>query len=197
MAKTDKQDPRATQALDRLRLRNLAATPSAPQTRAVDLYAKEGQLYWQDEFGVEHAIFEPAYGGAFGHNISQTVIVSVADTYYEVSGLSQCLLNLVEFQSGKDLKVLSSGTYKVTWSLSIRTENNNKEIEGGILVNGTLQENCTAHNEVVNKDKPVCMASGCFLKLNRNDLVTLGVSNHTDTDNVIVEHASVAIHKVS
>lgn len=141
------------------------------------------------------------YGSIEGDNVGQTVVITVADTYVEIGGgLSTGTLNGFTFQNAKELKATYAGKYLVNWSISGQTASvANKEMEGSIMING-VQTNAggTAHAEVSpgGSGRPETVSASGIITLAVNDLVSLCVSNHTDTTDFVIEHVSLTLLRI-
>jgi len=149
----------------------------------------DGDTYWKGSGA------GMCYGSMYADNAGIAVVIAVADTFVEVgSGITGGLTNRMTFQNAKELKCLVAGTYLINWSLSALTSAvANKECEGAVMINGTAQPNGSSHAEVSpgGSNRPETVSGTGIFTLAVNDLVSLAVSNHTDTTDFVVEHLSL------
>lgn len=139
------------------------------------------------------------YGEMYGSNINQIIAILAQDVYYQVgAGLNEGLNNGFSFQNSRELKCTVAGKYRVCWSMSLQATVTSTEIEGAVMLNSVAQTKGTAHAEVSigGVNRPETIAGSLILNLAANDLVSLGVSNHTDTSSVNLQHASLTLHRV-
>jgi hypothetical protein len=101
------------------------------------------------------------------------------------------MLHNVTFGGDHYLKPTLAGNYLIVWSLSADAGAND-EVEGGYMVNGTAVEKGTAHSAPT-AGKAMSMAASCIQNLLATDEVSLFVRNHTDGDNIVVEHGALTI----
>jgi hypothetical protein len=138
------------------------------------------------------------YGSLYGDEISQSVTISSAGTYYEVGGsLSDGGSNGMTAQNSKELKCLTAGKYMVHWSMSVNVGNANQEVAGAVMVNSTRQTNSTNHTQVPTANKPYSISGTAVVALAVNDLLKLCVTNHTATNAVVVEHANLTAVRIA
>lgn len=134
------------------------------------------------------------FGSLYGDNFNQTVTVLATDTYYEVGGgLSGGDENLMTFQNAKEIKVLKAGKYLVNYSMAVKTASAGQEIEGEVMINGAPQDNTSNHAETMSANKAMGLGGTGILTLALNDVVSLSVSNHTATTDIVVEHANMTL----
>jgi hypothetical protein len=169
---------------------------------AGDFYYKSG-----DPSGVCVVTTSPTdietYGEMYANNIGQVVTITVADVYVQVpAGLTGGLNNGFTFQNARELKCLVAGIYQIHWSMSMQATAQSTEIEGAVLLNWSApngaQVKGTAHAEVSigGVNRPETISGTLILALAVNDLISLGVSNHTDAADVNLQHASLTIRRI-
>ncbi|MCK9370979.1 hypothetical protein M0R04_13800 [Candidatus Dojkabacteria bacterium] len=151
----------------------------------------DGDTYWTgDGSGLP-------YGEMYASNVTQTVTVSATDTYYEIDGnLTGGELNLCTFPDDHYVLVQKAGRYLINWSLSVYCANANQEVEGAVMKGGTAQTKGTAHANMITANTPVTLGGTLILDLAVNDQISLSVSNHTATNNVIMQHANLTLSMV-
>lgn len=139
-----------------------------------------------------------AYGEMYATNISQTITVSASNTAYEITGgLTGGVVLRTTFGGSHYLQVTDAGKYKVSWSLTIDTATVGDEIEGGIMINGTAQSNATSHSSVSASSEGEAIAATGIITLAANDQVSLFVRNHTGARNIVMEHGSLVIERLT
>lgn len=97
------------------------------------------------------------------------------------------------------MQVSKAGRYLINWSISAQTASvANKEVEGGVMVNGTIQTKGRAHAEVSpgGSNRPETIAGTLILDLAANDQISLGVENHTDTTDIVIHHANLTLIQI-
>lgn len=138
------------------------------------------------------------YGNMFSHNSTGTVTVSVADTYYAVSGgLHSGLVSGFTFSNGMHLKPTVAGRYFINYSVSVQSTSANQEIESGIMINSIAQTGSSAHAEGTGANKPHNLAGSMIADLVASSIVGLGVSNHTGANNLMVVHGNLSIFMIA
>lgn len=140
------------------------------------------------------------YGEMYANNVVQTVVISSPDVYYEITnGLSGGLMNGFAFNNNYSMNNSLSGIYKIDWHISAKTTSvANKEVEGTIMINGVAQNKSTSHAEVSpgGSNRPETISGTGLFQLNANSEVSLAISNHIDTTNIVVEHISITAMRV-
>jgi len=140
------------------------------------------------------------YGEMYGTNINQTVTITTIDTDTELgAGLSNGLLSGFTFQNSHELICTAPGLYLINWSMSVETISvANKECEGGIMIDNVGQVKATAHAEVSpgGSNRPETISGTGLFQLELNNAVSLFVSNHTDTTDMVVSHVSLTALKI-
>lgn len=143
----------------------------------------------------------PAYGGMYSYSLGGsgvTVGVASADVFYLVdTGMSAMALALMEFQNSRELRVLYPGHYSVDWHMSLECASANQELEGSLMISGSEQTESSAHIETVTANKPQSLGGTWGGYLGQDDLVQLSVLNHTAANDIIVDHVSLWIERIS
>jgi hypothetical protein len=143
---------------------------------------------------ISHGTAHTPYGSMKADNITETVVVSAVDTYYEIGGsLSDGGSNGFTFQNAKELKCLIAGKYKVDYSIAVYTASANQEIESEVMINSTAQDNTSNHMNSMTANRPVSMSGTGILALAVNDVVKISLSNHTSTEDIVVQHANLTL----
>jgi hypothetical protein len=138
------------------------------------------------------------YGCMHADNVTGTVAIGATDTMYAVTGsMSAGLLDGFTFRSNSELICGFTGKYVINYSLSILSSSANQEVETTIMVNGIASTELSAHTEATGISKPYCLSGSAVLSLAVGDVIQFGVSNHTGTNNLIVQHATLSIVYIS
>lgn len=133
-------------------------------------------------------------GSMYGHDISETVAIGDNNPTKISAGLSGGPENNVTFQNNHEMRILKAGFYSVNWSLSLNmAAGSNIEIEGGAMLNGTAVLRGTAHEKLVGGTDTVNISGNLIVDCAVNDLISLFVTNETDTNDVVIEHADAVI----
>ncbi|MCK5019032.1 MAG: hypothetical protein KAS32_18370, partial [Candidatus Peribacteraceae bacterium] len=134
-----------------------------------------------------------AYGAMYQHDVGTVVTIPGANTDVIVDGFTTGLVSDMTFQNTQELKIATAGIYRTSWQLSFTTATQNREIEGGIAVNGVVDVSTTAHRKIGTASDTGSMSGVGTLSLAVDDLVQLMVRNETDGANVNAEHANVTV----
>jgi hypothetical protein len=136
----------------------------------------------------------------FVDNASIAVVITVIDTPVEItSGLAAGAQHLCVFQNGHEIRVPVDGDYLITYSISGQVDAvANKEMESKLFINNVAQGQGSSHAEVSpgGAGRPETVSGSTILSLHANDLVSLGVENHTDTTDFVIVHVSLSIMKI-
>lgn len=136
--------------------------------------------------------------GAMGQvNVPTTVSVAVVDTDYIVDGMSAGYINGFVFQNSQELKTITPGRYEGIWHISFDVSSVGQEIEGGIAVNGVRVDGSSAHAVTQSATEEADMGAPWPIDLAVNDLVQLVVRNVADTEDIVVEHASLTLKLIA
>jgi hypothetical protein len=136
----------------------------------------------------------------YANNVTTTIDITASDTMTEITtGMTGGTESGMTFQNSHEIKCLTAGKYMFVYSISMMTASvANKEAEGAVMVNGTASTVGTSHSEVSpgGSNRPETVSGTGILALAVNDVVSLAVSNHTDTTDLVVHHASLTLVKV-
>jgi hypothetical protein len=145
------------------------------------------------------------FGHAYGFELTQTITVASADTWYELTaGLSSGNVNNVTFGGNHYLSVDKAGMYNVEWSASIETNTADQELMGSITVNSadhnvalnsesTNAKSAANHATVVSANKAISLSGSAILSLSATDQVSLIFLNKTLATDIVVEHAVITL----
>ena len=139
-----------------------------------------------------------SHGSMFNHNNSTTVTIGTIGAFATIpSGFSVGELNNVTFENAREFLVVQDGKYKIDWSISFNTAGgSNQDIEGGIGVDVAPQDEGTAHRFIGTASDVGNIAGTAIIRLNDEEPVHLMMRNNTDTQNIVVTHASMSIVQV-
>jgi hypothetical protein len=161
----------------------------------LDGESNDGQIkYWEDENVV--AISSMAYGSFYATNISSTIVVLAADTAYRAGGFTAGTMNGFTMSGSTALICQVAGYYQVTWNLSIDASGANDELEGGIYLKDVAQSNGTSHTTVPAASLGTTIAASAIVYITVNDWIGLFIRNHTNVDDVVIEHANLTLLRV-
>jgi len=134
----------------------------------------------------------PAYGAMTAFDVAFTIVVSASNTWTAIaSSLTSGLLYRFNFQNNSELLCGESGVYKIDWNLALDALNANDNIEGGILINGTIQTGFVSHLKFANANSTSAMGAAGIVSLNAGDVVKLAINNNTAANSAVMQHASV------
>lgn len=139
------------------------------------------------------------YGSMYNDMNSWTVNVVVANNSYPILGNMNLGLTsggAFTFQNNCELLCNVVGIYLVNWSMSLQAASPNQDLEGFVMIGDVEQANTTNHSVNGSANKNTTVAGTGILSLVVNDRLRLGVSNHTNTGNIIVQHANLTAVKI-
>jgi hypothetical protein len=84
----------------------------------------------------------------------------------------------------------------VTWNLTVDSTGANDELEGGIYLKDVAQTNGTSHATVSAASAGNTIAASAVVYMAVNDWIGLFVRNHTNADDIVVEHGNLTILRV-
>ena len=103
-------------------------------------------------------------------------------------------VNLATFQNAKEILVTTAGRYLITWSVSFNGDGGGGlEVEGRIGVNDSAQSPGSSHRKLSAANDLGSMCGVAVLDLAASARVSIMVQNNTNTVNIIVNHASLAL----
>jgi hypothetical protein len=141
------------------------------------------------------------YGSFYCEDAAIATTITTAGLYYPIlSGMITGHVSRMVFQNARELKVLSSGIYKVDWSLSLSVNASDQTIEGMVLSGAAgTTVNLNTVNATRAKENGVVYSVGGtgIIQCVKNELVRLGLENETSSGNIItVNHANIAIVRI-
>jgi hypothetical protein len=137
------------------------------------------------------------YGSMSIYNLGaggQTVTVGSTDTWYEVtSGAVVGSVNLAAFQNNHEIVVTKAGKYKIDWSMTVEAAAANQEIEGTVFIDNTANTTMASHTETQAANKGYVLGGTGIIDLAASGAVSLGVLNHTATNDIIIDHLNLSL----
>lgn len=134
------------------------------------------------------------YGALWQYELDTEVVITTTGVFVPISDMSNGDDEGFIFQNGKELKCVKAGKYRVDWNLSFN-DGNNKIWQGGVLVNGVVQVNTIGLRKLGATDVGVMGGNG-FVRIERDDIIQLGMANLTDTSNAYIDSAHFTIVRV-
>lgn len=135
------------------------------------------------------------YGSMYVDNGAIARTIAATNTYYQLaSGFTTGACSNVTFQNARELKCDVAGTYLVTWQMSRSVPGATQEVEGGILKNGSILLNTTAHTQSQTAGTQQSFSGTGIVSLAVNDLLSLAINNNTSTNTVTISHGQLVMH---
>jgi hypothetical protein len=157
-------------------------------------------IYLTDTSAIRSPLVRSIYGSMYIYTLDTggtTVTVASADTWYEItSGVTGGTTNQMTFQNNHELKVLVAGTYQITWALGIESATANQELEGTVFINSTANTSFANHTEAMTANTATSMGGSGIITLALNDVISLGVLNHTAGNNITIDHLTLSVLRV-
>lgn len=137
-----------------------------------------------------------AYGSFYATNISSTIVVTVANSSYPAGGFTAGSMSGFTMSGTTALVCDVAGTFHIVWNMSIDTSGVADEIEGGITKNGVGLINGTGHTTVAVLNDGTTIAGSAIVSLAETDSIGLFVKNHTNANDIILEHGNLTAVRV-
>jgi hypothetical protein len=144
-------------------------------------------------------------GLVYGHMYTNsTIAVTLTDqsTWYELDGATAWTTGLLNGCSFTDpaITVLEPGKYEIIWSLSTNFSASPgaiQEIEYGIMVGGSIQNEGQAHRTLANSTDTGNCAGVAILDLADNAVISLAAKNETSAGKILhVEHGNMTVKQI-
>jgi len=137
------------------------------------------------------------YGSVYGNELGDITITSLG-AYYNVTGLSQGLLNGFSFNTtGQDeLTALVSGTYKIDsgWSFSGSA---NTEYHIRIAKNGVNADNCHGQRKIgTGGDVGSASTAPCLVALTIGDKINIQIENVDNSNNAFIHDVGMTVWRI-
>ncbi len=134
------------------------------------------------------------YGSMFQDNGGTVVTIGTIGLGVVIDGMSVGQTNLATFQNAKELAVTKAGRYRITWGVSFSTAGgSNQEIEGRIGVNDVANAQGSAHRFIGTATDKGNMGGTAILDLAASNRISIMLENDSDTQNILVDHASLTL----
>lgn len=139
-----------------------------------------------------------AFGGMYGDEINQPVIVVAPNIYYPVPGLLTATdLQGFLFSAASILTVQTPGIYFFAWGMSINCAVNNQDLSGTLMIAGAATHFASHNFNGSGASKNSSIACGGIIRIASSQTVQLGVANHTAANNITIEHATLALTRIA
>lgn len=137
-----------------------------------------------------------ASGHMFNDNNETTITISAVDTFVEVdAGFSAGQLDGFTFDGTHRIVCGVKGKYLLVYSVSLLLSGvANRTFEATIMINGVASDEATNHAEISpgGAGRPAVISGNMTADLEIGDEISIAVSNHDDTTDVVVAHANVS-----
>ena len=142
-------------------------------------------------------MLQPHYGSMSGDDISESVTISVAGTFYPLTtGLSTGPVYGFKFENASTLRCTLRGTYLVTYSLSFETGVAAQYLETAVMVNSTEALNTVNAVDQATANKKYAISGTGILDLDVNDTLRICVTNETNTNAVTIDHCNMSVLQI-
>ena len=135
------------------------------------------------------------FGEMYQYDQSNTIAISQANVWYTIDTMTAGELQEVEFQNGKELKILRPGRYFVGWKVCM-TNGVGNLYKIRIAVNGTTVGKTQNCGRKVNAGDIMNSSSCAIIDLAENDIITLEVMDATTADDPVILDANVSLHLI-
>lgn len=137
------------------------------------------------------------YGSMFNHDTPTEVTISAMNTPTQIgTGFTAGTNFKTIFQNSREIVLNSAGVFLISWQISFSGALANQEIEGGVMIDGVINTQSTAHRFISTATDTGSMSGSCELDLLNGQIASLAVTNETSTANIIIEHAQMIITRI-
>ncbi len=134
------------------------------------------------------------FGSMFQDNGGTVVPISTIGVAVVIAGMSVGQTNITTFLNAKEIALSINGRFKIDWSISFSTAGgSNQNIEGRIGVNNVANAQGSAHRFIGTATDKGSMGGTAILNLDAVDRISIMIENDTDTQNIIIDHASLSL----
>jgi hypothetical protein len=138
------------------------------------------------------------------YNTNSQINVASANVEYTITsanvvgGTDDWTINHLDGANYSDgiFTITKAGRYLLTWSLSFYCVSNNKDIEGGIMVNGVNPQKGWAQRRIGTASDVGNFGASAIINLIKNDKVGIAVMNITSASDIFINHGSFSIVRV-
>lgn len=173
--------------------------PSVFDGTSSALYQKLRTICVKDGDGIVSTV-KDIYGSMYADHANgagYTIGIAAANTDYEVDGgwTTGSVLQGTTFPDDHYVLVSYAGTYLITWSMSVETDESDNSIEAGIMVNGSAQAaGASLCSTLANIGNTV--SGTAIIALSANDQISLYVNNRTKIKDIEMEKGSLSVMQV-
>lgn len=132
-------------------------------------------------------------GDMYQYDTGTTITVTTSGTFYDVTSMSSSYTVNVTFANTHELVVQKAGIYKVDWTLSVSDGSGTPNVKAGIGKGGTIQQNTASESTLKGSGSLSVLSGSGFVDCAASDVITLMVSNETNTNNLTVQHCNVTL----
>lgn len=179
-----------------IQLKNLPYTPqgNAPGKMYWDIRIPTAYIWINNTVGW-FDLLNRIYGSMYAYEISETITVSLANTWYEVTAgvTSGGYLKRMTFANAHELVVELAGIYQVNWSMALTTTTANDEVMGTFGINNTATNAGASHGTVKTGGAFVTVAGTGIVSLAANDAISMFVDNESAARNITIEHITCSV----
>lgn len=149
--------------------------------------------------GGDLSFYNTGSGLVFGSiylNNASTIPIASSGVWYEVNNTNFSGAEFNEVVNGSYfLNITKEGVYFVDVSGSLSTGVANQELAMIMMVNGVANERLHCHTTTIAINKGSSCAKSNYVRLNKGDIVSLGVENHDSMNDITVNHLTLLVTK--
>ena len=170
-----------------------------------DVRAGDGTANYTQFSATGDQVFVGTAGLVFGHMYTNSTIattLTTQNTWYELNGATAWTTGQLNNCTFTDpaITVLEPGMYEVIWTLSTdfsAIPGASQQIEYGIMVGGTIQNEGQAHRTLANSTDTGHCSGVAILDLADNAVISLGARNTTSAGKILhVEHGNMTVKQI-
>lgn len=139
------------------------------------------------------------YGSCWGNEIGWSQASAAQNTWYVISDtdMTDGQLNLVTHDGSGKLTVTKAGVYYVVYTVSQTNNGNNKHVQTGIAINGTVQNDGVNHVDGLAANIDTVLSGNAILALTASQYIEIAIrTTDTGTPTISVDHLNVTIFQV-
>jgi hypothetical protein len=146
-------------------------------------------------------ILDRPYGSMY-NNSTIAVTLTDANTWYEVDGATAWTTGELNGTTFTDpgITVLTAGKYEISWGMSVdfsATPGASQQVEGGIMIDGAIQNPGRAHRTVANSVDTGHFSGFAILDLSANAVISLALNNNSSAAKIIhCEHGNLIVKQI-
>jgi len=139
----------------------------------------------------ELSSYRPYYGNMWQYGDNTQVVITTIDVFEPIPDMNDGNQKGFTFQNTQELKCTRAGKYKVDWNICFN-DTNNTTWSGGILINDTIQNQTRGCRKLGANDVGSMGGTG-IIDLVVDDIVELGMANHTSTSDAYIDSANLTL----